>query len=1052
MKNKLLLILTVFFSSLLVAQSSDCETSSVICDAPNLDFAAGVTGTAPAGNEYDCLFSQPNPTWFTLNIGEAGDLSMSLTANSDIDFIVYGPFPDSTSASNACGSLGDGGAGMNVIDCSYSGTANEQIFIGGALVGEVYKLLVTNYSNQVQDINLTQNDGSTGGINCPVAVQCVSQPGTFVEKKNGNFDPSDFEIYLCDGDNFLLESNDDFILPQDTVFAPIGDFEGLAGEELTHQLMWLVYEGMPDGNNDPDNDPNYMNLIIPGEDLAGQNSVTDPIFQAIQGLGGTCGTYYFVPVAGDDGIGNNGNVANGINDNGGIDWDKNNNGCFNFGPAYAITFACPINVVPAINCGGADGNAMDLNIAGGFGNYNISNQGVGNLSGSTVVNNGTLIVSNLVNNSAWEVDITDAQGCLANSSGVFVAPTITGVTFVDAADCPAGINGEVNVSVGTSGQAPLTVTMNGVSTVGPNPYSFSGSGGTGVTVLVEDGNGCQFEQFETVPSAGQFIDIDFIDITNERCFGDGIGSAEISATPTPTGTVQSIVWTYDPNNTMVVDGGAANQLTNTNMEPGAWSVTVTDNTGCFVSRGFDIEAANELSLNVSSINHNTCFEDEEGSATLQSNGGEGNVTITWDPSNQAGPDYTDGLSAIINNASAGTYLATGTDQNNCTASVEVVITQPEELILWMTVKPVACYGDTLGGIIVDSTWNNFGEITYTWSTGGQLLPNNGTNLSGNLGIGVYDLTVEDENGCKATSKDTLVQSEQIILTPSIRDSTICRYNLEGQLPDQGYGQLFAIASGGENEDGDGTDFTFVWTENLTGETHNGSTWGGLDPGAYTIQLTNDLGCVITETIQLDSLSPLADFTISSPQFTSDFVGTAPVVVTFQNLSENYGFANHPTYGDNEFVDTLITWTFGLADDPYITEDPSDIIRTYTEEGLYKVCLHIKENLNGCEDSTCIEIQIYDQPNLIVPNVFTPGGGGVNDEFFFPNQAIVEFSCTIYDRWGKEVYQFNNINDKWNGTNSSNDKDCSAGVYFYMYEGVSSNGTEYKGQGNVHLIR
>ncbi|MDG1476963.1 MAG: gliding motility-associated C-terminal domain-containing protein, partial [Vicingaceae bacterium] len=77
---------------------------------------------------------------------------------------------------------------------------------------------------------------------------------------------------------------------------------------------------------------------------------------------------------------------------------------------------------------------------------------------------------------------------------------------------------------------------------------------------------------------------------------------------------------------------------------------------------------------------------------------------------------------------------------------------------------------------------------------------------------------------------------------------------------------------------------------------------------------------------------------------------------------------------------------------------------------------------------------------------------INDEFFFPSSAIVEFTCKVYDRWGKQVFEFTSIADTWDGTNMNNEKDCTDGVYFYIYEGESSNGTEYNGQGNVHLIR
>src|SRR5690606_29932436 len=172
-------------------------------------------------------------------------------------------------------------------------------------------------------------------------------------------------------------------------------------------------------------------------------------------------------------------------------------------------------------------------------------------------------------------------------------------------------------------------------------------------------------------------------------------------------------------------------------------------------------------------------------------------------------------------------------------------------------------------------------------------------------------------------------------------------------------------------------------------------------GFYTIFATNDLGCSITQTIYLDSLSPEAIFETNSPDFTSPYTGTAVVNVELINQSINYAFSDDPG------ADTTFIWTFGIEGEaPYITSDINEIINfSYDKEGIYEICLIVIENLNGCVDTACQSIEIFDPPYLEVPNVFSPNKDGINDLFFFPSQAIEEFSCTIYDRWGKQVYVF-----------------------------------------------
>lgn len=71
--------------------NENCSQMSPICTDAGISFTAN-TGVDDAdildpGNDYGCLISQPNPTWFYFEIETAGTIGMSLTANSDIDFI-----------------------------------------------------------------------------------------------------------------------------------------------------------------------------------------------------------------------------------------------------------------------------------------------------------------------------------------------------------------------------------------------------------------------------------------------------------------------------------------------------------------------------------------------------------------------------------------------------------------------------------------------------------------------------------------------------------------------------------------------------------------------------------------------------------------------------------------------------------------------------------------------------------------------------------------------------------------------------------------------------
>ncbi|MFH1297456.1 MAG: T9SS type A sorting domain-containing protein [Bacteroidota bacterium] len=139
-----------------------CETAEPFCTSGGTTYPAGVnTGTAQSGPNYGCLGSQPNPAWYYMLIGTAGDIHITETnsANVDIDFILWGPFP----SQNSCTSL----TASKIVDCSYSPQAVEYIDLATSQVGEYYILLVTNFSNQPTNITLQQTSGS-GATDCSI--------------------------------------------------------------------------------------------------------------------------------------------------------------------------------------------------------------------------------------------------------------------------------------------------------------------------------------------------------------------------------------------------------------------------------------------------------------------------------------------------------------------------------------------------------------------------------------------------------------------------------------------------------------------------------------------------------------------------------------------------------------------------------------------------------------------------------------------------------------------------------------------------------------------
>ena len=75
-------------------------------------------------------------------------------------------------------------------------------------------------------------------------------------------------------------------------------------------------------------------------------------------------------------------------------------------------------------------------------------------------------------------------------------------------------------------------------------------------------------------------------------------------------------------------------------------------------------------------------------------------------------------------------------------------------------------------------------------------------------------------------------------------------------------------------------------------------------------------------------------------------------------------------------------------------------------------------------------------DLQVPNVFTPNGDGLNDEFRVQYRSLAEFHCWVYNRWGKLVYEWTDPAKGWDGT--INGSPAAEGAYFYV---IRARGTD-----------
>jgi gliding motility-associated-like protein len=405
-----------------------------------------------------------------------------------------------------------------------------------------------------------------------------------------------------------------------------------------------------------------------------------------------------------------------------------------------------------------------------------------------------------------------------------------------------------------------------------------------------------------------------------------------------------------------------------------------------------------------------------------------------------------GGSNTANSLTAGTYTLSVDLGLGCIKDTTVTLINPDRIEATIDLTHVLCNGDATG--IAEVTSLNGAQTgsaqpldqenaVYNWNPNPANIGGIGADSSYNMTAGTYTLIVNDEMGCSETFEFTITEPTAVEFIELGTIPAMCR-----KYPYQvGNGAVFAAAGGGT------PDYDYLWMDLQDSTVTGNTTWGALNPGQYEIFVQDNNGCTLTQIVTLDSISPIADFEMTSPAFVAEWEGTAPVAVHFENTS--YGFSN----GLDPLADTICWWNFDYDNINWVLSDSlgETFDTTYNEGGQYEVCL-VAVNKNECVDTLCKTIIVYDPLQFQPVNIFTPNGDGDNDEFTFVHRAdaVSIFSCTVVDRWGLTVAEFDNITDTWDGTDK-NGSQVPDGVYFYVYEGTADNGTEFSGQGTVTIV-
>lgn len=290
--------------------------------------------------------------------------------------------------------------------------------------------------------------------------------------------------------------------------------------------------------------------------------------------------------------------------------------------------------------------------------------------------------------------------------------------------------------------------------------------------------------------------------------------------------------------------------------------------------------------------------------------------------------------------------------------------------------------------------SNVNFNTYAWSTGAST-----KSITVNQ-TGVYKVTGTNECGTQTDSVRVYIQPPTP--TPETRDTTVCQFS-----------QPILTNIKGDN---------IKWYANPAGVVGAPQQPGliTVEPGYYNLYVTQTIGeCESAKkTIRIN-----VTYTPHEELEDDEVMCGNKVRLIGKDLGSNM----------------LYKWNTG---------DIKCCIRP-DRAGAYKVA--IRNECGVYIDTVRVEFSACEEC-VTVPNAFTPNNDGTNDRFeAFVTCPISEFSMKIFNRWGEKLYETNDVNRGWNGTNEG--VYVENGVYIYMIE-YRAKSTK-RGQfirGNVTVIR
>ena len=307
----------------------------------------------------------------------------------------------------------------------------------------------------------------------------------------------------------------------------------------------------------------------------------------------------------------------------------------------------------------------------------------------------------------------------------------------------------------------------------------------------------------------------------------------------------------------------------TGLSAGFYSVVYKDTNGCTATEQVELVEPGIFTAPFIISNNISCPQECTGAISINPSNSVGQVFYSLDSGIQQTTPFFSGLCGDI---TQGVYTLDATDENGCTTSTVVSISEPPVFNYSTSSIDESCAPPN-GQATINVNSGGTGGYSYIWNT----TPQQNTSVANNLSSGNYLVTVTDGNGCSFS------ESVAVGYSPAFNLSFTTVSPCLG--PNSGSATVFTSGATGT--------LSYQWSD-VNGPIATGlsATLNNVPIGTYFVDVTDATGCAISGSVDIiDPINPIQFDTIFVSQNSCYGVDDAQIEIIVSGGQQPYSYSN-----------------------------------------------------------------------------------------------------------------------------------------------------------------